>query len=52
MIANALLAFRERATCGCRDGKYVADRRRSTTAEAVAAIEGRIAGFCSGYGGG
>lgn len=48
LIANALIAFREEGYVRLRDGK-VALTDSFGTAEAVAAIEGRIAGFCSGF---
>ncbi len=50
LIANALIAFREEGYVRFRDGK-VSLTESFSTAEAVAAIEGRIAGFCSGFGG-
>jgi glycerol-3-phosphate O-acyltransferase len=48
LIANALVAFREEGYLRLREGKY-ALTETFDSAEAVAAIEGRIAGFCTGY---
>jgi glycerol-3-phosphate O-acyltransferase len=50
LIGNALIAFREEGYLRIREGK-ISLTQSFATAEAVAAIEGRIAGFCSGYGG-
>jgi glycerol-3-phosphate O-acyltransferase len=47
LIGNALAAFREEGYIRLREGKY-ALTETFATAEAVAAIEGRIAGFCGG----
>jgi glycerol-3-phosphate O-acyltransferase len=49
LLINALTAFREEGYLRAREGKLsLTDSFAS--AEAVAAIEGRIAGFCSGFG--
>jgi glycerol-3-phosphate O-acyltransferase len=50
LFANALMAFREDGYLRLRDGKYALTDSFDTQ-EAVSAIEGRIAGFCSGYSG-
>ena len=47
IVANALSAFREEGFLRLREGKY-ALTETFATAEAVAAIEGRLAGFCGG----
>jgi glycerol-3-phosphate O-acyltransferase len=49
LIANALVAFREEGYLRFRDGRVWLTESFETS-EAVAAIEGRIAGFCSGFG--
>jgi len=49
LLTNALTAFREEGYLRSREGKLsLTDSFAS--AEAVTAIEGRIAGFCSGFG--
>jgi glycerol-3-phosphate O-acyltransferase len=48
LFANALIAFREEGYLRLRDARY-ALTESFATAEAVAAIEGRIAGFCSNF---
>jgi glycerol-3-phosphate O-acyltransferase len=49
VIANAFTAFREEGYVRVREGKLALTESFGTP-EAVAAIEGRIAGFCSGFG--
>jgi glycerol-3-phosphate O-acyltransferase len=51
LVANALVAFREEGYIRMREGK-VSLTDSFDTAQAVAAIEGRIAAFCSAYGSG
>jgi glycerol-3-phosphate O-acyltransferase len=48
LFANALSAFREEGYLRLREGKYTLTESFATP-EAVAAIEGRIAGFCASF---
>jgi glycerol-3-phosphate O-acyltransferase len=48
LFANALTAFREEGYLRLREGKYALTESFASS-EAVATIEGRIAGFCSSF---
>ena len=48
LFTNALTAFRDEGYLRLREGKYALTDSFATS-EAVAAIEGRIAGYCTSF---